>query len=156
MQPTNRYTAEKWAIIMRHMQINARLTDAEAESILEFLKAGARKPASAEARQDGGVQLASTDPSYLPPSASNGAEVYKNQCVACHGKKGKGDGPAAVAFNPRPSDLADAERMKELTDEKLREIIAKGMGAMPGFESILEPDDLEAVVTYVRQLSAQD
>lgn len=156
MQPANRYTADQWEILMRHMKVYTRLTDAEAEAVLEFLKAGARKPASAEAKRDEGVRLASTDPSHLPPGASNGEEVYKKQCLACHGKEGKGDGPAAVALNPRPSDLADTERMEELNDEELREIIAKGVGSMPGFESILEPDELEAVLTYVRGLSAQD
>ena len=155
LQPANRYKAERWAIIMRHMQINARLTDAETEAVLEFLKAGARESVSSEARQDGDVQVASSDPSYSPAAGPDGANIYREQCAACHGKKGEGDGPAAVALNPRPSDLADEERMEELTDEELRTIIGRGTGAMPGFETILEPDELEAVLEYVRSLSAE-
>jgi mono/diheme cytochrome c family protein len=155
-QPPNRYKAERWAIIMRHMQIYARLTDAETEAILEFLQAGARQPESAEAKQDEGVQLASGDPAYLPVSSSTGEQIYKNQCVACHGKKGKGDGPAAVALNPRPSNLTDAGRMQELTDDELRKVIAEGTGSMPGFESILKPDELEAVLEYIRQFTAAE
>jgi len=156
LQPANRYKAERWAIIMRHMQINARLTDTETEAVLEFLKAGARQTALAEPKQDAGTQVASTDPSYLPTSGDNGADIFKKQCVACHGKNGEGDGPAAVALNPRPSDLTDEAVMERLTDDDLRKVIAQGVGSMPGFESILEPDELEAVLEYVRSLSSAE
>lgn len=156
LQPANRYTAERWAIIMRHMQINARLTDTETEAVLEFLKAGARRTASAEPKQDVGTRLASSDPSYVPALGRNGAEIFKKQCVACHGDSGEGDGPAAVALNPRPSDLTDAAVMEGLTDADLRKVIAQGIGSMPGFESILEPDELEAVLDYVRSLTSTE
>jgi mono/diheme cytochrome c family protein len=155
-QPPDRYTADHWASIMTHMKIAANLTDDESEAALEFLQAGARKVAEAEPRPAEGVQVASSDPTFLPISAANGAKIYKKQCIACHGEKGKGDGPAAAAFNPRPSNLADAELMQGLTEEELREAVAEGKGAMPGFASILPPEDLEAVLKYIRALSAED
>lgn len=154
LQPANRYKAERWAIIMRHMQINARLTDAETDAVLEFLQAGARRTASAEPKQDGGIQVASSDPSSVPVQGDDGADIFKRQCTACHGEKGEGNGPAAAALNPRPPDLTDTEVMGALTDEELRAVIEQGVGSMPGFESILEPDELEAVLEYVRSLSA--
>ena len=33
-----------------------------------------------------------------------GEKVAKVNCASCHGNKGKGDGPAAVALNPKPAD----------------------------------------------------
>ncbi|MFO7635178.1 MAG: c-type cytochrome, partial [Caldilinea sp.] len=30
-------------------------------------------------------------------SAATGAEIYKTYCLACHGERGAGDGPAGVA-----------------------------------------------------------
>ncbi len=38
-------------------------------------------------------------------SASSGKEMYKSYCASCHGKIGKGDGPAAPALKTPPSDL---------------------------------------------------
>jgi len=154
IQPANRYKAERWEIIVRHMEINARLTTAESEAVLEFLKAGARQTASAEPKEDVGIQVASSDPSSIPIRGNNGADIFKKQCTACHGTKGEGNGPAAGALNPPPQDLTDAEVMGVLTDDELRTVIAQGKGSMPGFESILEPDELEAVLKYVRSLSA--
>ncbi len=39
------------------------------------------------------------------PSPESGSETYKEYCAVCHGKIGKGDGPAASALKVRPSDL---------------------------------------------------
>jgi mono/diheme cytochrome c family protein len=33
-----------------------------------------------------------------------GEKAAKVNCASCHGNKGKGDGPAAVALNPKPAD----------------------------------------------------
>lgn len=45
-----------------------------------------------------------------PPSSKEllekGKSVFKINCVACHGEKGAGDGPAAVALNPKPRNYA--------------------------------------------------
>jgi len=37
--------------------------------------------------------------------ASSGKDMYVNYCAACHGKEGKGDGPAAPALKTPPTDL---------------------------------------------------
>lgn len=38
-------------------------------------------------------------------NAANGQEMYESYCAACHGKTGKGDGPAASALKAPPTDL---------------------------------------------------
>jgi mono/diheme cytochrome c family protein len=40
-----------------------------------------------------------------PTSAASGQEMFMNYCAACHGKDGKGDGPAAAALKVPPADL---------------------------------------------------
>ncbi|MBI4521396.1 MAG: cytochrome c, partial [Gemmatimonadetes bacterium] len=40
-QPANRYTADQWETIVSNMRLVARLTDADAEAVLEFLSGGA-------------------------------------------------------------------------------------------------------------------
>lgn len=84
------------------------------------------------------------------------AELFQRQCVACHGKKGKGDGPAAPAMTPRPADLTDEERIGELSDEELIDVLTNGRGAMPSFGALLGPEQIRAMARYVRQLSGTE
>lgn len=155
IQPANRYTASQWESIMMNMEILARMTDDEADAVLAFLKGGAKRVASAEPVAEPTVlaRLASLDGGFLPLRLPSGEELYKQQCAACHGKTGKGDGPAAVALNPRPSDLTDPESMSKLSDEQLLEVISMGRGTMPGFAALLKPEELEAIAAYVRSMS---
>ena len=39
------------------------------------------------------------------PSAVNGKAMFDTYCTPCHGKEGKGDGPAAGALKTPPADL---------------------------------------------------
>jgi len=45
-----------------------------------------------------------------PTSSSDGAQMYTSYCAACHGKLGKGDGPAAVALKVKPVDLTSLKK----------------------------------------------
>jgi mono/diheme cytochrome c family protein len=38
-------------------------------------------------------------------SPASGKEMFVSYCAACHGKDGKGDGPAAAALKTAPADL---------------------------------------------------
>jgi mono/diheme cytochrome c family protein len=40
-----------------------------------------------------------------PTSPASGEEMYTMYCAVCHGKDGKGTGPAAGALKTRPTDL---------------------------------------------------
>jgi mono/diheme cytochrome c family protein len=40
-----------------------------------------------------------------PTSMASGEEMYMAYCAACHGKEGRGDGPAASEFKTAPSNL---------------------------------------------------
>lgn len=165
-QPVNKYHADEWRAIMRHMALNARLTPAEEEAVTEFLMSVARPVADASADQREVVALSaagrlpdlvSTDPdmaSYVIRYDSLlGIETYKRQCVVCHGAKGEGDGPAAPALKPRPSDLTQSALVSELPDAELLEFLSKGRGSMPGFSKILSKEQLSAVVGVLRELN---
>ncbi len=43
----------------------------------------------------------------VPTSSTSGAQMYKEYCAVCHGKDGKGDGPAASELKTRPPNLTD-------------------------------------------------
>ena len=100
---------------------------------------------------------------HKPPAgdASRGAALYADYCGACHGKTGKGDGPIAVAYKPRPRDLTDRAHLSKRTDHDLYNVISRGGGAvdsattMPGWGAVLAPQEIWDLVTYIRQLSKQ-
>lgn len=73
-------------------------------------------------------------------NASDGAEMYQSYCAACHGKAGKGDGPAAPALKTKPVDLTQLSRMhggsfsaKDFEDK------INGQGMMPAHGSSAMP-----------------
>ncbi|MBI3982012.1 MAG: cytochrome c, partial [Gemmatimonadetes bacterium] len=159
------YNASQWESIVASMALNARLTPDETQAVREFLvgAAQAREIAASRAALSAGrrapLVLASRGPVGVGPAAWGccdpevGGEVFKAQCVACHGARGKGDGPAAVALTPRPANLADATRMEQLSDDSLVQVVTAGRKAMPGYGKILTPEQILEVVAYVRSLN---
>lgn len=86
-----------------------------------------------------------------------GRELYKANCVACHGESGKGDGPGAGVLKPPPRDHTDRAYMSTLPDEEIGNIIRiggaiKGKPGMPSHPQI-NGENLAALVAYVRSLS---
>jgi len=66
-----------------------------------------------------------------PTSAASGEEMYKQYCAVCHGKFGKGDGPAASALKEAPSDLTTlANRHKaKYPDDYVASVLRFGVKA---------------------------
>ena len=79
-----------------------------------------------------------------------GEKVAKINCASCHGAKGKGDGAAAVALNPKPADWTSGHVQQE-TDGELFWKISNGRGPMPPWKHLSE-NDRWAVIHYIRSL----
>lgn len=94
-----------------------------------------------------------------PGDAAKGKDIYGKSCAGCHGPAGKGDGAAAAALNPKPTNLADHAAMSKLDDAALTNVIAKGGAAtgkspiMPAFNGQLKDQDIKDVVAYIRSLA---
>ncbi len=76
--------------------------------------------------------------------SNEGEAVYRQICQACHmadarGGGGAGTGIPALADNP---NMADKTRMIE--------VLVNGRGGMPWFTDMLTPQQIAAVLTYVR------
>jgi len=82
-----------------------------------------------------------------------GEKVAKVNCVSCHGPKGKGDGPAAVALNPKPADWT-SKKVQEEPDGEIFWKITTGRGAMPSWRHLSE-NDRWAAVRYIRTLAGK-
>ena len=59
------------------------------------------------------------------PSAVNGKAMFETYCTPCHGKEGKGDGPAAAALKTKPADLTglSARNGGTFPNDKVRRFI---------------------------------
>jgi mono/diheme cytochrome c family protein len=148
-QPPNKYDADTWRAIMRHMSLNARLTPQEDKAITEFLMGAARPIAGPPAlRPEGGAVV------RVSGSSERGAVVYRSQCTPCHGEEGKGDGPAAAALTPRPPDLNRSDHIRTMSDEELFEFLSVGKGSMPGYREILTEQELWDVIAWIRSREA--
>lgn len=84
-------------------------------------------------------------------------EMFDQRCAPCHGASGKGDGPGAVALNPKPRNYTDAAWQKGVTDEQLRKTIVMGGAAvgkspiMPGSPDLeSKPEVVNGLVKIVR------
>lgn len=105
------------------------------------------------------------------PAAPLHAEAaYGRYCASCHGPQGRGDGPAAGAMVPPPTDLTASRlglgALMEVIDGR-RSVRAHGSAAMPVwgevFEQQLAGDDrqhrqvlreIQALAEYVQRLQA--
>ena len=85
------------------------------------------------------------------PFGSEGRRIYKEQCIACHGPFGRGDG--YVLFNPPVADLTSELIQKKLDTELFRSIHQGRPNTMMGsWRLALSDEEMLAVVQYVRQL----
>ena len=92
----------------------------------------------------------------LPADAKfveQGKKVAEVNCATCHGSKGKGDGAAAVALNPKPADWT-AKKVQSESDGEIFWKISNGRGAMPSWKHLPE-NDRWALVRYIRSLGGK-
>lgn len=89
-------------------------------------------------------------------SIAVGEQLYAENCVACHGPEGRGNGPAAVTLSPPPADFT-AGHTATHTDGDLYYWIMEGIEnvPMPAFGDTLSAEEGWHLVNYVRRLSNQ-
>ncbi len=100
-----------------------------------------------------------------PPPATakliaSGRQIYAQQCAACHGMTGRGDGEAAYLLYPKPRDFVAAKYRlvstwdRVPTDQDLFETISRGMpgSAMPSWEH-LASEQRWGLVYYIKSLA---
>ncbi len=83
---------------------------------------------------------------------SRGKVVYQEQCAACHGELGQGDGPEAGELATSPVDFTDQAFMGYKTANDLYDSISGGMGEMHAFEDVSE-EDRWALTSFLRSLT---
>lgn len=102
-----------------------------------------------------------------PPDAikkdllDKGKKVYYKRCVWCHGVEGGGDGPSADRLFTRPRNFIQGTFKIRFTDSgelpleaDLIKTVTNGLqgSAMPAWGGFLSPDEIVAVVQFVKTL----
>jgi len=94
-------------------------------------------------------------PSAVPPtpeatSLNEGESLFAANCASCHGVRGAGNGPAAGALAPQPTNF----HLKKPTAGRVWEVLENGLPgtAMPPWKSQLSVDQRYALVEFVRFL----
>jgi mono/diheme cytochrome c family protein len=85
-------------------------------------------------------------------SIALGKKIYERQCLACHGVKGKGDGPAAVRLAKRPGNLSNP-KLWEQSDGALFWKVNEGHKPMPTFKNLMSDEERWPVINYIRTLA---
>lgn len=109
-----------------------------------------------------GYTLAPVDPktvmSPAPELLARGQVLFNQNCVACHGPAGRGDGPAAKGLNPPPRDFSHAAGWKNgYQIEGIWKTLQEGVkgSAMVAYEYLSQKDRM-AIVHYVQSLGPFD
>lgn len=76
--------------------------------------------------------------------------IYDDKCAQCHGDTGKGDGPEATMYKPKPADLTDVHMMGEMTDGEIFWRMSEGRDPMPAFKKQLTEEQRWQLVHYLR------
>jgi high-affinity iron transporter len=89
-------------------------------------------------------------------NAAAGKVVFQQNCAMCHGNTGKGDGPAAPGFNPRPANFTEAKRMATSEEKQVKIVVNGGASEklsalMPAFGDSLSDQQVRDVVAFVRE-----
>jgi mono/diheme cytochrome c family protein len=106
-------------------------------------------------------------------SATSGKEMFNNYCASCHGKEGKGNGPAAPALKTPPADLTKLPKKDGKFDSAHVAAVIRGQAQTPShgsedmpvwgplFSSISQGHESEVqqrvtnLVTYIETLQAK-
>lgn len=81
--------------------------------------------------------------------ADDAAALWASKCAMCHGKNGT---PTMMGKNNGAGDYTSAADQAKFTDAEAAAAITAGKGKMKGFGDKLTPDQVKALVAYIRSL----
>ena len=93
-------------------------------------------------------------------NVAKGKALYegKGTCFNCHGKGGKGDGPAGKVLNPSPRDFTNCKFHKRRKDGELFWIIkngSPGTGMVPLIPATITEEEAWTTIHYERIFCAK-
>ena len=86
-----------------------------------------------------------------PNAAKDGKTLYITYCAPCHGEKGKGDGPAGGALNPKPANHSSSA-VQSQSDGAIFWKLSEGRGPMAAYKNSLSEQQRWSLVSFIRTL----
>jgi mono/diheme cytochrome c family protein len=80
-----------------------------------------------------------------------GQERFNIYCAPCHDRLGNGNGKIVRRGYRHPPSY-HIDRLRQVPNGYIYDVIASGFGAMPDYAAQIPPDDRWAIVSYVRAL----
>lgn len=81
----------------------------------------------------------------------SGKELYRVNCLPCHGSGGEGTGPVAPYLTELPANLR-AARVQSLSKEQLYNIITNGKDTMPSFKGELSATERMIIASFIQTM----
>jgi len=91
-------------------------------------------------------------PTKRPLAADRGGQLYMTNCWMCHGKRGKGNGPAASAFQTESPSIVGTLGAKK--KDKMVRVILDGRGEMPAFSQVMDRQDATRILLWLEDPKA--
>ena len=85
-------------------------------------------------------------------ATKKGQKLFSQNCFECHGDNGKGDGPSAYMFDPKPANLTSV-KVQGQSDGALFWKISEGNGAMVSYKETFTEKERWQLVIYIRHLA---
>jgi mono/diheme cytochrome c family protein len=82
-----------------------------------------------------------------------GEQLYRQQCIACHGADGRGNTPLGLSLAVAPPNLSSGLLWRRF-DGDLYWSLRHGKGGMPAFEASTSPADRWALLDYLKANAA--
>lgn len=88
-----------------------------------------------------------------------GGLIYEEKCAVCHGDTGRGNGPLARFFDPKPTNYTDSRMMAEMSDSYLLWRVSEGgksapfNSVMPRWKGAMKEDEMWKVIAYIHAFS---
>ena len=107
----------------------------------------------------GGCSKPSEEPAPTPDESAShaGKTIFQTRCFVCHGREGKGNGPASTGLGAAVRDLTNPSWQESTSDETIRSVIRNGAQAVGGSAAMTPNRDLsdvqvQSLVRYIRAL----
>ena len=96
-----------------------------------------------------------------PENIAKGKALYegKGTCFNCHGKDGKGDGPAGAILNPSPRNFTNCKFHKKRKDGELFWVIkngSPGTGMVSLIPAAITEEEAWTIINYERSFCKGD
>jgi mono/diheme cytochrome c family protein len=91
------------------------------------------------------------------PASHVGETIFQTRCFVCHGRGGKGDGPASTNLGASVRDLTNPAWQNSTSDETIHNVIRNGATAVGGAAAMAPNPDLsnaqiQSLTLYIRSL----